>query len=93
MNVKCNPLRKVKKVEYTVKIENKKQLEERIAELDKKIAIKDDIKNKQVFFNTMINRKRLATKARYGKKPKDQALEQINNKKQELINKLTVYFE
>ena len=31
--------------------------------------------------------------ARYGKKLKDEALEQINNKKQEIIKKLTIYFE
>ena len=41
----------------------------------------------------MINGKRHATKARHDRKPKDQAIKQINVKKQELIKKLTVYFE
>ena len=36
LNVRCNPLKKIKKVTYKVEMENKKQLEERIAKLDKK---------------------------------------------------------
>lgn len=62
-------------------IENKTQLEARIAKLENKLTIKDDIKNKQLFFDSIIDGKRYKTMARYGKKPKDEALERINNKK------------
>lgn len=44
LNVKCNPLKKTKKVEHEVKMENKSQLEERIALLEKNLTIKDDEK-------------------------------------------------
>ena len=45
LNIKSNPI-KTKKIEYNVNIENKKQLEERIAKLENKLTIKDDTKNK-----------------------------------------------
>jgi len=76
-----------------VNIENKKQLQERIAKLDKKLTIKDDTKNKCWLIDSIIDGKRYKTMARYGKTPKDQALTNINNKKQQLINELTVHFE
>ena len=56
-NIKSNPL-KVKKVKYNVNIENKKQLEERIAILENKLTIKDDEKNKQFYFDALIDGKR-----------------------------------
>ncbi len=61
--------------------------------LDKKFKIKDDIKNSYLYFDSTIDGHRYKTKARYNKEPKDKALEQINNKKQEIIKKLTVDFE
>ena len=42
LNIRCNPLKKVKKINYKVNIENKEQLDARIAELEGKITIKDD---------------------------------------------------
>ena len=93
LNIKANPLKKTKKVEYKVNVESKKQLEERIAKLEDKIEIKDDTNNKCWFFDCKIDGKRHKTMARYGKKQKDKALIQINDKKQEIIKKLTVYFE
>ena len=93
LNIKCNPIKKAKKIVYEVKIENEDQLRERIAKLDKKLNIKDDTKNKLWFIDSIINGKRYKTMARYGKKPKDKALEQINDKKQEMIKKLTIDFE
>ena len=92
LNEKCNPLKKVKKLEYNVVIENEIQLRERIAMLDKKLTIKDDTNNKNLFFDSMIDGKRYKTMARYSKKPKEEALKQINIKKKELIDKLTIYF-
>lgn len=46
-----------------MKIENKQQLEDRIAKLEKKLTIKDDVKNKRWFFDTVINGKRHHTEA------------------------------
>ena len=92
LNIRANPT-KTNKIEYNVVIENKTQLEARIAKLEKKLTIKDDTKNKQLFFDSIIGGKRYKTMARYGKKTKDEALEQINNKKLEIIKKLTIYFE
>ena len=92
LNIRANPL-KVKKVEYTVQIENKQQLEERIAKLDKKLTIKDDPVNKTYYYDSIIDGKRYKTMARYGKKQKDKAFEQISTKKQKLINELTITFQ
>ena len=92
INIKCNPL-KTKKIEYNVNIENEKQLEERIAKLENKLTIKDDTKNKQFYFDAFIDGKRHKTMARYGKTPKNKALTKINEKKQEKIKELTIYFE
>ena len=91
INIKSNPI-KTKKIEYNVSIENKKQLEERIAKLDNKLTIKDDIKNKQFYFDAFIDGKRHKAMARYGKTPKNEALTKINEKKQKQIKELTIYF-
>ena len=93
INIKSNPNRKPKKIEYKVTIENKTQLEERIAKLDKRLTIKDDTKNKCWLIDSIIDGKRYKTMARYGKTPKDKALTKINEKKQEKIKELTIYFE
>lgn len=84
---------KTKKIEYTVEIESKKQLEERIAKLEDKIEIKDDTNNKCWFFDCKIDGTRHKTMARYGKTTKEDALTKIQKKKQEKINQLTIYFE
>ena len=93
LNVKCNPLKKVKKVEYQVKIETKKQLEERIAKLDNKLKIKDDEKQSRLFFDAIIDGKRQHAEARYIRCSKADALTKIELKKQNKLNELTVYFE
>ena len=81
-------------IEYKVNLENEKQLKERIAKLDKRIKIKDDTENEFLFYNTIIEGTRYETKARYGKKQtKEEALEQICEKKQKLIKELTIHFE
>ena len=92
LNIKSNPL-KVKMVEYNVNIETKRQLEDRIAKLENKLTIKDDTKNKQFYFDAFIDGKRHKTMARYGKTPKIEALTKINEKKQEKIKELTIYFQ
>lgn len=77
LNIKNNPLKKVKKTEYKVNIENKRQLEESITKLENKLTIKDDEKNKQFYYDTTIDGKRHKTMARYGKTSKDKALQKI----------------
>ena len=57
INMKSNPNNKTKKIEYNVNIENKKQLEERIAKLENKLKIKDDIKNKCWLIDSIIDGK------------------------------------
>ena len=42
LNVRSNPNKKVKKIEFQVKMENEKQLRERIAKLEKKLNSKED---------------------------------------------------
>ena len=93
LNIKSNPNNKIKRIEYDVKIENKKQLEERIAKLDKKLKIKDDVKNQRLYVDSIVEGKRYQTIARYNKYSKEEALTKINEKKQEKIKELTIYFE
>ena len=93
INIRSNPNKKTKKIEYKVTIENKKQLEERIAKLENKLTIKDDAKNKCWLIDSIIDGKRFKTMARYGKTSKEEALTKISVKKQEKIKELTVYFE
>ena len=91
LNVKANPL-KPKKVQFKVEIEKQSQLEERIAKLDDKIKIKDNEKDKFLYFDNIILGKRYKTKARYAQNEKEAAHEQISEKKRKLIKELTVEF-
>ena len=91
LNVKANPL-KPKQVQFKVQIEKQSQLEERIAKLDDKIKIKDNEKDKFLYFDSIILGKRYKTMARYAQNEKEAALEQISEKKRKLIEELTVEF-
>ena len=93
LNIKSNPNLKARKIGYKVNIENKKQLEERIAKLESKLTIKDDTKNSFWYIDNIVDGKRYKTMARYGKTSKEHALEKIKLKKQDTINELTIYFE
>ena len=93
LNIKANPLKKTKKVEYKVNVESKKQLEERIAKLEGKLEIKDDVKNKCWFFDCKIDGTRHKTMARYAKTTREDALTKIQKRRQEKINQLTIHFE
>ena len=92
INIKSNPNNKTKKIEYNVNIENKKQLEERIAKLDNKLTIKDDTINKRWFIDSIIDGKRYHSESRYICSKED-ALTKIESKKQDKINELTIYFK
>ena len=92
LNVRSNPIKK-KKIEYSAQIETEAQLKARIAKLENKLKIKDDTVNKTYYYDTVIHGKRYKTMARYCKKPKEKAYEQISSKKQKLIKELTIKFE
>ena len=92
INIKSNPLKKPKKVQFEVKIEKQSELEQRIALLNDKIKIKDDVKKEYFFFDTKIDGKRHASIARYKNCSKEQALENVNLTKQNKIKELTLYF-
>lgn len=92
LNIRSNPIKK-KKIEYSVQIETESQLKARIAKLENKLKIKDDTVNKTYYYDTVIHGKRYKTMARYCKKPKEKAYEQISSKKQKLIKELTIKFE
>ena len=74
LNIKSNPLKKAKKIEYSVNIENQKPLKERIAKPEEHFVIKDDEKNKNLFFDTIIDGKRHKTMARYTKYSKTKSI-------------------
>ena len=93
LNIRCNPKRKTKKIEYKVEIENETQLKERIAKLDKKLTIKDDNKNNLFYFDAIVEGKRVKTMARYNNNTKDSTLQKIKQKKEEKIKELTLYFD
>lgn len=92
LNVRSNQIKK-KKIEYSAQIETEAQLKARIAKLENKLKIKDDTVNKTYYYDTVIHGKRYKTMARYCKKPKEKAYEQISSKKQKLIKELTIKFE
>ena len=93
LNVRCNPMKKQKKIEYEVSIENDKQLRQRIEVLELRIQIKDNEENKYWYFDNIINGMRHQKMACYVDIAKEKALEVINDKKHELIKQLTIKFE
>ena len=93
LNIRCNAQKKQKKIEYEVSIENDKQLRQRIEALELRIQIKDNKEKGFWYFDNIINGMRYQTLARYVDNSKEQALENINEKKQKLIKELTIHFE
>ena len=93
LNVRCNPKKKQKKIEFEVYIENDKQLRQRIAVLEKNIQIKDNTEKSYWYFDNVVDGIRHQTKSRYVDNSKEQAFEKINKKKHELIKQLTITFE
>ena len=93
LNIRCNPKRKTKKIEYKVEMENESQLKERIVKFEKKLTIKDDENKNQYYFDAIFEGKRIATIARYNIDTKESAPEKIKQKKEEKIRELTLYFD
>ena len=86
MMIRSSPNKKVKKIEFQVKIENETQLRDRIEKLDSKLAIKDEEKNSLLYIDAFVDGKRQRAKARYVQCSKDQAPNKISKMKQETIN-------
>ena len=93
LNVKSNANKKAKKIMFEVKMETETQLSERIAKLNTKLAIKDDEKNSRFYFDAFVDGKTYQTVEGYNKNTKDKAFDKICKKKQEKIDKLTLYFD
>ena len=93
INIKSNPNKKTQKIKYEVNIENKKQLLERIAKLEQKITIKDNINKSRWCIDSIVNGKRFQSEAKYIKNSKENAYEKINEKKQKIIKQLTIDIE
>ena len=81
INKRNNPNIKPKKFEFKVELENQKELEERIAKLDDKLQIKDNVEKKFWYIDTVVEGKRHKTMARYNKLSKNDALLNICEKK------------
>lgn len=86
MVIRSSPNKKVKQIEFQVKIENETQLRDRIEKLDSKLAIKDEEKNSLLYIDAFVDGKRQRAKARYVKCSKDQAPNKISKMKQDTIN-------
>ena len=52
--------------------------------IEEKLTIRDDVKNKQLYFDAKNIRKCHLTKARYNKQPRDKALSKIEKKKRRI---------
>ena len=75
-------------------IESEDQLRERLRQkFGDNIKIKDNAMHKLLYYDTKIDGKRYATKARCTKQSKDQAMTKITAKKQQLIDELTIQWE
>lgn len=93
INIRMNPnKRKIKEIKYKVQVDNEKELRARIAQLESKIKIKDNTKDKYIFYDCNINKKRYRTIAKYNKNSREDATEKINQEKQKLINRLVIDF-
>ena len=80
INKRNNPNIKQKKFEFKVEIENQQQLEERIAKLDSKLKIKDNVDKNYWYFDAVVEGKRHQTMARYNEHTKNDALLNICEK-------------
>ena len=83
------------KIEYKhlAQIETENRMRERLRQkFGDKIKIKDDPMNKLLYYDVKIDGKRYATKARYNKQSKEEALTKITKKQQQLIDELTINF-
>ena len=93
LNVRGNTSRRRtqrKTVVHEVVMESDKQLIARVEQLEGKIVIRDNPEIGYWLFDTVVDGKRFASKARYNKGSKEEAFERISAKKRQLIKELTI---
>ena len=81
-----------KEIHYKVELETEKQLQEILRKIGIAIRIKDDVVNKLLYYDGIVDGKRYKTKARYNKTPKEEAMSKLTKKQQQLIDELTIDF-
>lgn len=81
-----------KEIHYKVELEKEKHLQERLRKLGITLRIKDDVVNKLLYYDGIVDGKRYKTKARYNKTPKEEAMSKLTEKQQQLIDELTIDF-
>lgn len=79
-----------KEIQYNVEQETNKQLQERFQKLGITLRIKDDVTNKLLYYDGIVDGKRYATKARYNKGTREEAMSKLTKKQKELIKELTI---
>ena len=90
INKRMNPIKKRKEVKYIAQMENEKELNDRIALLENKIKIKENETKQYFYFDTMIKNKRYQNTSRFVAISKENAYNNINKAKNELIQRLTI---
>ena len=75
-------IQKVERKEIHYKVELEKET----------LRIKDDVVNKLLYYDGIVDGKRYKTKARYNKTPKEEAMSKLTKKQQQLIDELTIDF-
>ena len=81
-----------KEIYYKVELETVKQLQERSRKLGITLRIRDDVVDKLLYYDGIVDGKRYKTKARYNKTPKEEAMSKLTKKQQQLIDELTIDF-
>ena len=81
-----------KEIHYKEELETEKQLPARLRKLGITLRIKDDVLNKLLYYDGIVDGKRYKTKARYNKTPKEEAISKLPKKQKQLIDELTIDF-
>ena len=74
----------------TINPGTEKQVAHKLGRLEKTSVIKDDVVNNLLYYDGKVDGKRYKTKARYNKCSKEEAMSKITEKRQQLIEELTI---
>lgn len=76
INIRVNTEKKKKEIEFKVEMETDKQLQDtcRLEKLGKSLRIKDDVANKLLYYDGVVDGKRYKTKARYNNCEKEKEM-------------------
>ena len=92
LNIRSNPLKKRKKVEYKVAVDSEQQFK-RVRLLHKRLVIKDNIDKSYFPIDAIVDRMIYHKKTQYNDSSKDEALATISNEKQKIIDQLIINFD